>query len=79
MIEVVGIEIVVDDAARSRTDERIDRHVLVEENLGYGNGRPCGVPEPGGYEIRIAQVRGNRLQTVAAWPTGPVQLMLTGW
>jgi hypothetical protein len=67
---ISGVTVLTDPAAR---------HVLVEENLGYGNGRPCGVPEPGGYEIRIAQVRGNRLQTVAAWPTGPVQLMLTGW
>jgi hypothetical protein len=65
-----GVTVLTDPAAR---------HVLVEEDLGYGNGRPCGVPKPGGYEIRIAQVRGNRLQTVAAWPTGPVQLMLAGW
>jgi hypothetical protein len=67
---ISGVTVLTDPAAR---------HVLVEENLGYGNGRPCGVPKPGGYEIRIAQVRGNRLQTVAAWPTGPVQLMLAGW
>ncbi len=65
-----GVTVLTDPAAE---------HVLVEENLGYGNGRPCGVPKPGGYEIRIAQVRGDRLQTVATWPTGPVQLMLTGW
>jgi hypothetical protein len=65
-----GVTVLTDPAAQ---------HVLVEENLGYGNGRPCGAPNPGGYEIRIAQVRGNRLQTVATWPTGPVQLMLTGW
>jgi hypothetical protein len=55
------------------------RHVLVEENLGYGNGPPCGAPKPGGNAIRIAQVQGSRLRTVATWPTGPVQLMLTGW
>ena len=65
-----GVTVLTDPAAR---------HVLVQENLGYGNGPRCGVPKPGGYQIRIAQVRGNRLQTVATWPTGPVQLMLTGW
>lgn len=65
-----GVTVLTDPAAQ---------HVLVEENLGYGNGRPCGVPKPGGYEIMIAQLRGNRLQTVATWPTGPAQPMLTGW
>ena len=66
------------DGVTVRTDPAA-QHVLVEEDLGYGSGRPCGAPKPGGQEIRIAQVRGNRLQTAATWPTGPVQLMLTGW
>ncbi len=32
MIEVVGVEVVIDDAARSRTDKRIDRDILIEED-----------------------------------------------
>ena len=65
-----GVTVLTDPAAR---------HVLVQEDLGYGNGPPCGTPEPGGNEIRIAQVQGSRLRTVATWPAGPVQLMLAGW
>jgi WD40 repeat protein len=55
------------------------RHALLEEKLGYGNGKPCGIPRPGGYAVRITRVAGPRLRTVTTWPQGPVQISLTGW
>ena len=65
-----GVRALADPAAR---------HVLVEADIGYGNGRPCGVPRPGGYAIRIAEVRAAALRTVAVFPQGGDQFELTGW
>jgi hypothetical protein len=55
------------------------RHVLVEEDLGYGNGSPCGQPGPGGWDTRIAEVRGSRLSTIANVAPGQGYPFLVGW
>jgi hypothetical protein len=55
------------------------RRVLVEADIGYGNGRPCGFPRPGGTAIRIAELGAAGLRTVAAYRQGNYQLELTGW
>jgi hypothetical protein len=55
------------------------RHVLVEEDLGHGNGSPCGKPRPGGWDTRVAEVSGSRLRTVANYPQGQSDLSMIGW
>lgn len=54
------------------------RHVLVEADIGYGNDPPCGFHRPGGWSIRIAEVR-TTLTTVAVFPQSGTQLEVTGW
>jgi hypothetical protein len=54
------------------------QHVLVQADIGYGNG-PCGRPHPGGNSIRILAVRGAALDTIAVFPQGSTQLRVTGW
>jgi hypothetical protein len=55
--------------------------LLVDEGLGYGSGRPCGVPVPGGYATRISELSGGRLTTVVTWPRGfgQIPMELTGF
>jgi hypothetical protein len=65
-----GVTVVSDPSAR---------HVLVEEDLGYGNGSPCGKPRPGGWDTRIAEVRGSRLSTIANFPPRQGYPFLVGW
>lgn len=55
------------------------KHVLVEADIGYGNGRPCGTPRLGGTSIRVAVVRAGALSTIAVFPQGSTQLEVTGW
>jgi hypothetical protein len=55
------------------------RHVLVVTDIGYGNGRPCGLPQPGGTSIRVFAVRATSLAAVAVFPQNGHQLRVTGW
>jgi hypothetical protein len=55
------------------------QHVLIQANIGYGNGRPCGYPRPGGTSIRIAIVGPAALSTVAVFPQDSSELQATGW
>jgi WD40-like Beta Propeller Repeat len=55
------------------------RHVLVESDIGYGNGRPCGYPHPGGNSIRIAIVGPTTLETIAVFPQKNNLFQVVGW
>jgi hypothetical protein len=54
------------------------RHVLVEADIGYANDPRCGIHRPGGWSIRIAEVRAT-LTTIAVFPQSGSQLEVTGW
>jgi hypothetical protein len=57
-----------------------DRRVLVEADIGYGNGAPCGLPHAGGSFIRIEAVRPTGLHTIAVLPqSNRTQFYITGW
>jgi hypothetical protein len=54
--------------------------VLVQADIGYGNGSPCGRPQaPGLNSIRILAVHDAALDTIADFPQGSTQLEATGW
>jgi hypothetical protein len=56
------------------------RHVLVQADIGYGNGPPCGRPQaPGLNSTHILAVRGAALDTIAVFPQGSTQLQVSGW
>ena len=55
------------------------RHVLVEDDLGYSSGPPCGIQQPGGSSIRVAVVRGRTLASIATFTQQSAQLQVTGW
>jgi hypothetical protein len=55
------------------------RHVLIQANIGYGNGQPCGDPQHGGWSTRIAVVGKAALSTVAVFPQKGSALQVTGW
>ncbi len=54
-------------------------HVLIQADIGYGSGPPCGISQPGGSSIRVAVVHGTALTTIATFAREPAQLEVTGW
>jgi hypothetical protein len=55
------------------------KNVLVEADLGYGNGKPCGLPKPGGYAIKFLLLRGTSFTTVATLPEPSGLFFTLGW
>jgi hypothetical protein len=53
--------------------------VLVESDVGYGNGAPCGSPSQAGWTIQVAVPGLTRLRKVAVYPQNASQLYVTGW
>ena len=56
-------------------------HVLVEADIGYGDGPPCGLQRPVGvaYSVRVAVIGGRKLATIATFRVVNTQLEVTGW
>ena len=54
------------------------RHVLVQSDIGYGNGAPCGDYHT--WHSQVAQIVGRRLVTVAILPyQNGMEAQVTGW
>ncbi len=64
-----GVDLATDPTAR---------HVLVQTDIGYGNGS-CGLRQLGGWSIRVATVRGARLATIAGYRQHNTLFQVTGW
>jgi hypothetical protein len=54
-------------------------HVLVQADIGYGNGPACGLHRPGGWTSRVAVVRGATLGTIAVFSQRAGWPQVTGW
>lgn len=64
-----GISLLADPTAR---------HVLIQADLGYGNGPSCGNYHT--WTSRVAEIRGSKLVTVAVFPqNGGTNPQVTGW
>jgi hypothetical protein len=44
-------------------------HVLLQASIGYGNGPPCGIPNPGRNAVLIGTINGSVLTTLTHLPT----------
>lgn len=66
------------DGVHAMTDTARTR-VLVQSDVGYGNGAPCGSPSPAGWTIQVALVEPAKLRTIAVYPQNGNQLYATGW
>jgi hypothetical protein len=54
--------------------------VLVQSDVGYGNGAPCGGRNPPArWNIQVAVVGPTKLRTIAIDPQNGDQLYVTGW
>ncbi len=54
------------------------RHVLVQSDIGYGNGAPCGDYHT--WHSQVAEIVGRRLVTVAILPyRNGMEAQVTGW
>ncbi len=52
---------------------------LVGVGLGYGGGKPCGLPKAGGYAVAAFLVRGDRLTRAATFPQQYGVFTVAGW
>ncbi len=66
------------DGVHAMTDAAETR-ALVESDVGYGNGAPCGSPSPAGWTTQVAVVGPAKLRTIAVYPQNASQLHVTGW
>lgn len=67
------------DGVHAMTDTARTR-VLVESDVGYGNGPPCAIPHhPGGRRIEVAIVGSTKLRTIAVYRQNDNPLSVTGW
>lgn len=56
-------------------------HTLIQVGIGYGNGPPCGIPNPGNNYTQILLLSPGALQTIdrLATPDGEPTFQVTGW
>ena len=56
-------------------------HALIQADIGYGNGPPCGIPNPGNNYTQLMIVQSNTLQIVDRLtdPDGSSTIQIASW
>jgi dipeptidyl aminopeptidase/acylaminoacyl peptidase len=66
------------DGVHAMTDAT-QTSLLIESDVGYGNGAPCGSPPLARWAIQLATAGPSRLKTIAVYPQNTGQFHVTGW